>query len=301
MVISGGSGLIGQALSHALAALGCKVIILSRNKIKPESTGNIEYAYWNPLTKDIEWEPLQEAECLIHLAGTSVASGRWTPKRKQLIRDSRTNTTAFLVETLKTHPHSIKTVIAASAIGYYGNAESHTFVETDPPADDFLGETCVQWETELKKFETLNIRTVIFRLGIVLSRSGGALPKMEMPLKFGIAGIPGSGQQWTSWIHIKDLCQLIIKSMLDIRWQGIYNGVSPFPTSQKLLVQTLAKRVKPKFVVNLRIPSFVLKVLFGEMSMEILKNCRVSAEKTLHEGFVFSYPTIGRALEDLYE
>lgn len=300
IVITGGTGLVGSTLANLLAVGGHEVFILSRSVPVTVPGSNIKHLYWNPARGDIDWPSVCEADCIVHLAGTSIASGRWTSKRKTLIRSSRLEASKLLYDTLASHPNRVRTVIAASAIGYYGSSEDHIYTESNSPATDFLGETCVQWERSLKMLEDLNLRLVILRFGIVLSRTGGVLPKMEFPLRLRLAAIPGSGEQWTSWIHIDDLCRLVMKTISEPNWKGIYNAASPFPTSQKQLVLSLAKRMNKKFYVRMHVPAILLKVLLGEMSTEILKSCRVSAEKALHEGFDFEYPTIGKAMEALY-
>ena len=300
IVITGGTGLVGRALAKQLAVEGHEVSILSRNISTTSSGSTIKRINWNPESGAIDWESVCEADCIVHLAGTSVTSGRWTSKRKRLIRSSRLDASKVLYETLASHPNRVRTVIAASAIGFYGSSESHIYTESDAPATDFLGDTCMQWERSLRRLESLDLRLVILRFGIVLSRNGGGLPKMELPLHFGMAAIPGSGEQWISWIHIDDLCRMVTKTITETNWKGVYNAASPFPTSQKQLVLSLAKGMNKKFYLRVHVPALLLRILLGEMSTEILKSCRVSAEKALHDGFDFEFPTIGRAMEALY-
>lgn len=300
IAITGGTGLVGSALARQLESKGHEVLVLSRSATTAVPGSNIKQIYWNPASGDIDWQPVCEADCIVHLAGTSVASGRWTSKRKALIRSSRLESSKLLYDTLASHPNRVRTVIAASAIGYYGSSEDHIYNESDSPATDFLGKTCVQWERSLKNLEHLNLRVVILRIGIVLSRTGGALPKIELPLRYGLEAIPGSGEQWTSWIHIDDLCRMVKKAIADSNWQGIYNAASPFPISQKQLILSIAKWMKKRFYLRMHVPAILLKVVLGEMSTEILKSCQVSAEKALLQGFYFEYPTIGRAMEALY-
>src|SRR5215203_1277539 len=215
VLITGGTGLIGQALTKELIAKGYDVIILSRNPTKDTQSGEkVSYAAWNLSAQTIDEEAIQKADYIIHLAGANVAGGRWTEKRKKEIVESRTKSGDLLVNALKNIPNNIRAVISASAVGFYGADSAipnpKPFVETDPADDSFLGRTCVQWESSIDPVMEAGKRLVKLRTGIVLSNDGGAYAEFKKPLKFGIASVLGNGRQVISWIHIKDIVGLYI-------------------------------------------------------------------------------------------
>lgn len=296
--ITGGTGLIGTALTHYLSAKGHAIIILSRSPAKLSGNG-IRYAEWNPETGTIDRESIAASDFIIHLAGAGVADKRWTKKRKTEIVNSRVQGAELLVKALKEIPNNVKTIISTSAIGWYGPDKDKPFVETDPSYNDYLAETCIQWEKAIEPVAATGKRLVKLRTGIVLSNDGGALKEFKAPLRFGLATIPGSGKQIISWIHIADLCRLYEYVMEQKQISGIYNAVAPNPTSNKDLNIALAKRVRGKAYITIPVPAFVLKIVLGEMSIEVLKSATVSSAKIQKEGFRFLYPTIDAALNEL--
>ncbi|RYZ23684.1 MAG: DUF1731 domain-containing protein, partial [Chitinophagaceae bacterium] len=200
-------------------------------------------------------------------------------------------------------PNKVQSVVSASAIGWYGPdpviPNPRPFSEEDKADENFLGKTCLQWEQSIEPVKEAGKRLVIFRTGIVLSNDGGALPEFQKPLKFGVAAILGSGNQVVSWIHIDDLVRLYIKALENDRLDGVYNAVAPKPVAHKELILQLAKEVKGKFYIPLHVPSFVLKMALGEMSIEVLKSATVSCTKIQLQDFTFIYPTIQAALKNL--
>jgi uncharacterized protein (TIGR01777 family) len=301
VLITGGTGMIGKALTEALVTAGYKVIVLSRKKEKNQQKA-VRYAQWDVAAQTIEEGAIKEADYIVHLAGANVADGRWTEKRKQEIIDSRVKTGALLVKALTNIPNNVKAVISASAIGWYGPdaqvPNPHPFVETDPANTDFLGETCKLWEAAIAPVKELQKRLVTFRIGIVLSNDGGAYAEFKKPLKFGIASVLGSGEQTVSWIHIDDLIQLVCFALKQERMHGVYNAVAPNPVSNAQLIKTMAK-TKTGIAIQAPVPAFVLKIMLGEMSIEVLKSATVSAAEVKGEGFLFQFPTIEQAVEDL--
>jgi uncharacterized protein (TIGR01777 family) len=245
---------------------------------------------------------IQEADCIVHLAGANVADGRWTEKRKKELVNSRVKSGELLVKTLHNYPNKVKAVISASAQGWYG-ADPHIpnpkpFVETDGADDAFLGRICKHWESAIAPVAELRKRLVIFRIGIVLSNEGGAYAEFKKPLQFGAATILGNGRQVVSWIHIDDLVQLFTTAIENENWQGVYNAVAPDPVSNKDLILQIAKQ-KRKFYVPFHVPALALKTALGEMSSEVLKSTTVSSQKAEEEGFEFLYPTIEKAVAAL--
>ena len=303
VIITGGTGLVGKALGHALLAKGYHIIILTRTlpstDHSPQSIKGIQYAKWDIESQTIDENAIASADYIIHLAGAGVADKRWTKKRKQEIVDSRVKSCKLLADSLKTIPNKVKAVVSASAIGWYGPDPTlpnpTPFVEGDPVDDSFLGSTCRQWEESIEPVTQSGKRLVKLRIGIVLSKDGGALKEFIKPLKFGVAAILGSGKQIISWIHINDLVRLFIMAMENETWQGTYNAVAPNPVSNKELTLQLAKSRK-KFFIPIHVPTFILKIMLGEMSVEILKSATVSSQKVQKAGFQFSFPTIKDAL-----
>jgi hypothetical protein len=262
----------------------------------------LSYAEWNVEQQTIDATAIEQADYIVHLAGAGVADKRWTKERKEEIVHSRTQSSALLVKALKENTHQVKAVISASAIGWYGPdpaKHKNGFEEKDEPATDFLGNTCKLWETSIEPVELLGIRLVKLRTGIVLSAKGGALKEFLKPIKLGIAAILGSGKQMVSWIHIDDLCKQFIYAIENTNLQGSYNSVAPSPVNNRQLILTIAKKSRGKFFIPIHVPAFVLKIMLGEMSIEVLKSTTVSSKKIHNTGFAFSYPTIESAIADL--
>ena len=304
VLITGGTGLIGRALTNALLEKKYTVIILSRNTTSDQpAMANLSYAQWNIQEQTIDKEAVTKADYIIHLAGAGVADKRWTKKRKQEIVDSRVKSGELIVKTLKETPNKIKAIISSSGIGWYGAdpvvPNPHPFTEEAPADNGFLGHTCEQWQKSLEPVTEPGKRLVILRTGIVLSKEGGALKEFKKPIQFGIAAILGNGKQIISWIHIDDLVQLYISAIENENINGVYNAVSPAPVSNRQFTLQLARIKRGKLFIPLHIPAFVLKLVLGEMSVEVLKSATVSCHKILDAGFLFSYPTIDGALKDL--
>ena len=303
VLISGGTGMVGRQLTKHLLKKGYQVIILTRKiPFLKDANPNISYALWNLADQTIDSEAVQKASCLIHLAGAGVVDKKWTKVYKDEIANSRTQSSALIIKALSNHTHSIKTIISASAIGWYGEDPSPNakgFVEIDLAAKGFLGETCKKWEQSIEPVEKIGIRLVKLRIGIVLSNDGGALAEFKKPIQFGVAGILGTGNQMISWIHIDDLCRLFIEGIENEQLAGTYNAVAPLPVSNKELTIELAHQIKGKFYIPLHVPKFILKIMMGERSIEILKSTTVNCEKIKKTGFTFLYPSIEAALHQL--
>ncbi len=300
VLITGGTGLVGHKLSSFLAEKDYQVIILTRNPANREDRKNISYAAWDPNARSIDTDAVKKADFIIHLAGAPVMEKKWTPAYKKEIAESRIKSSLLLSETLKNNSHHVQAVISSSAIGWYGpdKNDQHAFIETDPPAPDFLGQTCLQWEQSIESAEQQNVRVCKLRTGIVLAEKEGALEEFIKPLKFGVATILGNGKQMISWIHVDDLCAMF-HHMMTNNLSGSYNAVAPEPVSNKKLVLTLAKILKGTFFIPIHVPILMLKLVLGERSIEVLKSAKVSANKVLGTGFKFQYPDIDTALSDI--
>jgi uncharacterized protein len=308
VLITGGTGLIGTALTKLLSEKGHNIIILTRNPAanRQPASSSISYAQWDVKAQTIDATAIQQADHIIHLAGANVAEKRWTKKQKQEIAGSRTQSAALLVKALRENNNKVQSVISASGIGWYGPDSPSVqkrggFSESDPNADDFLGQTCLLWEQSLEPVAAMGKRLVKLRTGIVLSNEGGALKEFRKPLRAGVAAILGGGKQIVSWIHIADICRMYCYAIENDHLQGAYNAVAHQPVSNKTLVLELAKQMRGKFYLPMHVPSFALQLILGEMSIEVLKSATVSNEKIRHAGFKFLYPTLEAALNQLGE
>jgi uncharacterized protein len=298
VLITGGNGLIGQQLTKKLREKEFNVSILSRTGKHDQ---NPAIWYWDPDKGEIDPEAVITADYIIHLSGTNIGEKRWTKNRKKDIIESRTKSAQLIFNTIKKHQGKLKAFISASATGYYGaKTTSQIFKESDPPADDFLGETCRQWEASAIQFESAGIRPVIIRTGIVLTPHGGALAKMAQLVRYGLGSPLGNGRQYLPWIHIDDLCEIYIKAIKDTRMKGAYNAVSPEIPTNRDFYKTLADIIrKPLWLPP--VPAFILKIVLGKMAVMLLEGSRVSSGKIIDAGYRFFFPELKSALDDLVQ
>lgn len=246
-------------------------------------------------------EALKGVDTIIHLAGAGIADKRWTNKRKREILESRTKSTALLFQTLASAPHQVKTVISASAIGYYGGTlSSEWFDESSEGGHDFLAEVVKQWESEAAKITELGIRLVRIRIGVVLSREGGALREMVKPIQWGVGAALGSGRQWMSWIHGDDLCRIFAFCMENERLSGVFNAVSPSPVTNVELTKAIARVLKKRILLP-AVPAVLLRLALGEMANLVILGNRVSSEKIRKAGYSFKHDELNMALHDLLD
>ena len=301
VLITGGTGLVGKALGWALQEKGYAVIILTRSLEGKKAAANLRYATWDVNKQEIDMDALQAADHIIHLAGAGVVEKKWTEAYKKEIRDSRTESSRLLIDALQNNANKVQTIVSASAIGWYGadTMPVRPFVETDPADDSFLGETCRLWEAGIEPVAHLGKRLVKLRIGIVLGNDGGALAEFKKPVRLGAAAILGNGKQIVSWIHIEDLCRLFMAAIENTALQGSYNAVAPLPVSNKTLTLTLARAMNGKLFIPVHVPAFVLQIMMGQRSIEVLKSATVSCKKILDSGFSFTFDTIDKALENL--
>lgn len=301
VLITGGTGLIGRALTQALIQKRYKVIVLTRDATRKPENDRLSYAQWDVKKQTIDVNALQSADYIIHLAGAGVVDKKWTAAYRKEILESRTNSSKLIINTLSSVNNKVKAMISSSAIGWYGpdKADAKPFTENDPASADFLGETCRLWEQSVEDAEKIGIRVCKLRTGIVLTNDGGAMKEFKRPILFGIAPILGSGKQMVSWIHIEDLCRMFMYAIENQSLEGSYNAVAPMPVSNKTLMLTLAKAMRGRFFIPLYVPSFILKIMMGSRSIEVLKSTTVSAEKIKNAGFTFLYPSIEAAIQKL--
>ena len=305
VLITGGSGLVGKILTKSLIEKGYKVIILTRTTNDKTPSASVSYAAWDVKKQQIDLQALQSADYIIHLAGAGVVEKKWTDAYKKEIVESRTESSRLIYEALKNNTNKVKALVSASAIGWYGASPLQTspdwggFEENENANSSFLGQTCKLWEASIEPVESLGKRLVKLRTGIVLSNDGGALVEFKKPIKFGVAAILGNGKQIVSWIHVDDLCNLFIAGIENENLSGSYNAVVPNPVSNKTLTLSLAKALKAKFYLPINVPEFVLKIMMGQRSVEVLKSVTVSCKKILDTGFEFKFKTIETALKNL--
>ncbi len=303
VLITGGTGMVGKHLTELLVLKGYNVVIVSRKKVMARRHASISYALWDVEAQTIDNEAIERSDYIINLAGAGVADKRWSAARKKEIVESRTKAGATIVKALETIPNKVKCVVNASAIGWYGADTKESlqkgFIEDATADTEFLGDTCKQWEESIEPVTKLGIRLVKLRIGIVLSNNGGALVEFLKPLKWGLASILGNGKQIISWIHVEDLCRLFAYAIENKAMDGAYNAVSSVPVTNKELTLTLAKIVKGKSYISAHVPSFILKIMLGEMSIEVLKSATVNNHKIKALGFQFNFPIIETALKDL--
>ena len=299
ILITGASGLLGKPLTRMLLQKGYSIHHLSRN---PELHGNprITVYKWDIETNEIDETCLDGVIAIVHLAGEGIAEKRWTAKRKQQIIHSRTASIGMIYEMLKRNPfHQVKTIVSASAIGYYGDRGDELLREDSPPGKGFLPIACIEWEKAVSKGAELNLRIVTLRTGIVLSDEGGALPEIANPIKKGVGTVLGSGEQWMSWIHILDVIRMYVYALEQDSIQGTYNMTAPKPVTNAEMTEALADLFHKKLWLP-KAPAFGLKLVLGEMSALVLDSDKVSSSKIENEGFKFDFTELRAALKQIY-
>lgn len=296
VLITGGSGLVGRPLTAMLLAQGHEVRHLSRN---PGSQGAVKVFRWDPMNGTMDENAVKGVDAIIHLAGAGIADERWTEDRKQLIIDSRVKSAELLHQVCNKHNVKLRSYISASAIGYYPNIVSeNTYDESSPQGNSYLSDVCSSWEASADQFTDIADHVAKIRIGLVLSEDGGALELIERPIRLYVGAGLGSGKQYVSWIHVTDVCKIFVH-VLQKQLRGIYNAVGSEPTTNNVFTQTLADIMdRPILLPN--IPEFVVKFLYGEMSVTILTGVPVSSKKIAATGFEFDYPTLSSALFNIY-
>jgi uncharacterized protein len=300
IILTGGTGLVGSLLAKKLAGKNYQVTILTRNKTNIVPQKNIQYSYWNVDEGFVDDNVITAAEAIIHLAGAGVMDKPWSAAYKQEIEDSRVKSMNLLLNSLKNNINNCKVVITASAIGWYGKdiEGKKAFTESDAADTEYLGRVCKIWEAAAFAAEENNIRVVALRMGIVLSKEGGAYAEFRKTIPFGLASVIGNGKQMVSWIHIDDVVNMYLFA-LENKVAGSYNCTAPKPVSNSTLVKTIAKIVKGNWFVSLPVPTFILKLMLGERAIEILKSTTADASKIEEAGFKFLYRNIDDAVRQL--
>ncbi|MBI5384229.1 MAG: TIGR01777 family protein [Verrucomicrobia bacterium] len=293
ILVTGASGLIGSALVPRLTAEGHHVIELRRDR----GTTPASQATWNPDAGQIDLSRCGPVDAVVHLAGENVAQ-RWTPKAKARIRDSRVNGTHLLCEALTKLAQPPKTLVGASATGFYGHRGEEALDEQSAPGSGFLAEVCREWEAALASAAEQGVRVVHLRLGLVLAAQGGALAKMLTPFRLGLGGSLGSGRQYWSWITLEDLLAVVLFAMRTETLSGPVNAVAPGTVTNREFTKTLGRVLRRPAI--LPVPGFALRLLFGEMADgALLASARVKPAKLEASGFVFRFPELEPALRSL--
>lgn len=297
VLITGATGLVGKELGKQLAKQGHSIVVLARNPklAKTLLPFNAETFQWNAETDIPTSEAFKDVEAVIHLAGESIAKGRWTVDRKKKIYESRILGTRNLVAGIK-QSSSVKILISASAIGIYGDTGSELFNENHPQGDDYLARVCKDWEKETSTIAD-KVRVINLRIGVVLARQGGALEKLLPLFSLGLGGVIGKGTQWMSWIHLQDLINIAQFALTQNSMRGPYNAVAPKPVTNKVFSETLAHSLGRKLF--LPVPSMAMKLAMGEMSTIVLASQNVDSQKLVSEGFTFSYSELDLALAQI--
>jgi hypothetical protein len=294
VVISGGSGLVGRHLSSMLGRDNFDVVHLSHRKGR--NTGYHTY-FWDPAKGYCDREAFHDGDAIIHLAGANIGGRRWTGDRKREIVDSRTKTAEVLYESSVGAGIRPSVFVTASATGIYGSSiTENVFEESDPPADDFLGETCRLWEAGAEPFRAAGIRVVIIRTAPVLAPTGSVLSKVTAAAKAGLIVRLAPGNQYFPWIHINDLCSIYVKSVSDTDMSGPYNASAPDHITHDMFMSEVARQKRlPVFLPH--VPVWLMHIVLGEMSVVLTTGSRISSRRLEDAGFGFRYPDIKSALE----
>jgi len=294
VLVTGGTGFIGRVLVNRLIREGYSPLVLSRDPVKARhllpgvdciaSLGKIP--------------PDQPIAAMINLAGASVAGHLWTARYKEVMHRSRIETTSALVAWAASRPQPPEVLISASAIGFYGDCGEASLTESSAPGKDFGARLCLDWEEAALVVETLGVRLIRLRIGLVLGDSGGLLRAMLRPLLLGLGSVMGTGRQWMSWIHMDDLIGLTLTALRNPAMTGAYNATAPCPSTQEEFIRALGKVWRRP--VFLRVPAWPIRRLLGEMSEIFLEGQKVLPQRALSEGFNFAFPSLHKALEDIH-
>ncbi|MGB0402802.1 MAG: TIGR01777 family oxidoreductase [Salibacteraceae bacterium] len=296
-LVTGGNGLVGSKLIELLLERGVEVHNLSRSGKAPKGAKGFK---WDYKSNQFDSGAISGVDVIFHMAGAGVADKRWSAKQKKEILDSRVKTAGLLFNQLFKKEHSVKHIISASGVAFYGfHQQNEPYSEEAPKGEGFLADVSNEWEKSIKIFSKLDIETTSLRIGMVLSPTGGALEKLVLPTKFGVGSPLGSGQQAMPWIHLTDLANLFL-FVADNKISGIYNAVASQSVTNKEFTKNLAQKLsRPMILPN--VPGFLLKLMLGEMANEIaLMGCSISNEKIKKKGFKFQFDNLKSAFEDLF-
>lgn len=296
VLITGGTGFIGKKLTDLLVQNNYSVAVLSRNA--RENSDDVSYFQWDISKKQIDENAILSSDYIIHLAGEGIADKRWTNQRKKDIIDSRVQSIDLIFEVLKKHNKKLDSFITASGIGIYGAIDGDEIcIENTKYENDFLGMTCQKWEAAADKIESLGIRTVKIRTGLVLGKNEGILKKLSPIFKLKLGSALGSGKQYMPWIHIYDLTSIYLHAIENNEVSGAYNAAQNDNTTNTVFSKTLALVFGYSMWLP-NVPAFLIKLALGEMAAILLKGRRISSEKIEQTGYQFRFKNLGEALKD---
>jgi uncharacterized protein (TIGR01777 family) len=297
ILLTGGTGLLGKQLTDTLINKGHKVSHLVRHH---GDDPRVRTYIWNVAKGKIDDTCIKGVDIIVHLAGAGIADKRWTERRKKELINSRTKSIGLIYKLLKSKTHQVSAVVSASGTGYYSDRGDELLIENSSAGNDFLAECCIKWEQAVDEGKSLGLRILKFRTGVVLSAKGGALPKLAGPIIFGVGAPLGDGNQWLSWIHEQDVIDLYVYGIEQAGLSGVYNMVAPKPVTNKQLTRAVAHKLH-RLLWLPNIPALFLKLIFGKMSVIVLASTKVSAQKTEEAGFIFKYPDLKQALDEIYK
>jgi uncharacterized protein (TIGR01777 family) len=298
VLVTGASGFVGRVIVGQLLEKGDEVVVLTSNIAKAALTLGSKCHYYQWVDTNIlpPQEAFEGVDAVINLMGENIAAKRWTEDQKKKIYNSRIDGTSRLVEAISKMTKKPSVFVSTSAVGIYGNRGGEEITEESSIASDFLAHVCKDWEAAANKAKAYGMRVSIVRTGVVLGRGGGALGKMLLPFKLGAGGPLGFGRQYMSWIHIDDLAALYVECLKNPEAQGIFNGTSPYPATNKEFTKALGIAVKrPAFMP---VPTFAIKMMFGEMSTILLDGQKVLPARSKELKFRYRYPTLDLALKE---
>ena len=301
ILITGSTGLVGTAVSRRLESEGHEVLRLVRPETRATSgTTPAKTVLWNPAREEFEGAQADGADALIHLAGASIADGRWNESRKNLLRTSRVDATRHLIAALSRLKAPPRVIVSASAIGYYGDRREESLTETSPPGDSFLAQVCVHWESEVARGAEFGARIAMLRFGVVLAANGGALPHLALPFKFGAGGKLGSGLQWMSWLTLDEVVNMILFALTNPALAGPANAVAPNPVRNVDFTRVLARVLHRPAIFPA--PAFALRLAVGEMADVLLLSSQRVIPARLNEcGYRFLHTDLEEALRSVFE
>lgn len=296
ILITGATGLVGRKLIEELISEGHQIHILSR---RDKQIANVKVFLWDVAKKQIDKNAFSGVDTIVHLAGEGIADKKWTDERKKQIIDSRVDSANLLYDTIAELRVPIKTFVSASAVGYYGNRGEENLTEDSKPGTGFLADCCVKWEAAANRGIDMGIRVAKIRIGVILSREGGALKSMEKPVQFYVGAPLGSGCQWIPWIHLDDIVGIFKKAVENDKFYGAFNASAPYPVTNKTLTKAIAKQLhRPVWPIT--VPAFALKSILGEMAEVVLNSDNTTSQKLLDSGYQFQFLNLDEALKAIY-
>lgn len=296
VLITGGTGLVGQKLQRELLNKGHQLVLMTRNPDKYKLIKNIEYKKWNSISDPFPTEALEGVDSIVNLMGENLADKRWSPQQKEKLKSSRIIGTQKIVDAVNKANHVLKSFISASAIGIYPVNKSETLDENTKNGEGFLANLCQDWEASTSNLKNAE-RKITIRIGVVLAKSGGALGKLIPLFKTGLGGPIGKGQQYMSWIHVSDLVSLLSSAIEDQSYNGVYNGTTPKPVTNLEFTKALARALHRPALFP--VPPFMLKLAMGEMSSIILDSQKVISTRLSENHFQFMFPNLEEALQNI--